>query len=872
MTSQRSRSTLRHLVLLSLALAWPAWAQRATLPPRQLARQSNTDIEHIKLDLGFDIAGKAAFGTATIQLAALRRLRVVSLDAANMAIEAISLADGTALQFSYDGSARDDALAITLPRDLKAGEKATLLIRYRTRWVNQADPANIWGSFGKGLRFFAPTTTVPIKRRQIWSMGIGTGNRTWFPGRDDPGDLRTTDVIATVPAPLMAISNGDLLSVTEADGGLRRFHWRMNTPYPNALTSIAVGEYTDVEQATEGVGLHTYAYPDERDAAIATVDRLPEMLRYFSKLTGVRYPWQRYSMVMGQDLGGGVPFGLVSTMTDNFIDDGRTHADFLYLWDNVEADALAYQWSGVAIMPKSWRDAWLGASLAHHMGGLFSEHRNGRDEYLMWQVLADQGTVLGDWRSGNRRPIVTDRYTDPADMVSDNHALFRGSLVLHMLRHELGDDVWRRALARYAQYAKGRQVTTADFEAQVSAVAGRPLTWFFDQWLHRIGHPQFEVSQRHDPGTGELVLDIRQTQQPDPASPWPQVQWFAGAMDIGIDNRLHRIRIEPGPQTTVRLPAATAPKLVSFDVGSTWIKAVSFSKSLPELLYQLEHDRDVTGQRWAMDEAMARAMAKDAAPADREALQAALVRVISGPSYWRLRSTAISNLRTLLLPAGVGAVKMDGATRAVLVTAATRDAPWVRTGAIRLLGATRDPALADLYLRALDDVSDRVINVAAIALGQTGDPRAYERLVTLIEKPSWKSQSLISALQGMAALGDPRGIDVAVQALENRTLPRWWLATSVWDYRLAAAETLVALKAADRGFPIILSRLEAALAEDDINDIFGNAQLIATLGDVRGRAALDLIKGKFANDGNAMNALEQYRRQLEAAIAANAKP
>jgi HEAT repeat protein len=215
---------------------------------------------------------------------------------------------------------------------------------------------------------------------------------------------------------------------------------------------------------------------------------------------------------------------------------------------------------------------------------------------------------------------------------------------------------------------------------------------------------------------------------------------------------------------------------------------------------------------------------------------------------------------------------MDGATRAVLVTAATRDAPWVRTGAIRLLGATRDPALADLYLRALDDVSDRVINVAAIALGQTGDPRAYERLVTLIEKPSWKSQSLISALQGMAALGDPRGIDVAVQALENRTLPRWWLATSVWDYRLAAAETLVALKAADRGFPIILSRLEAALAEDDINDIFGNAQLIATLGDVRGRAALDLIKGKFANDGNAMNALEQYRRQLEAAIAANAKP
>jgi HEAT repeat protein len=94
----------------------------------------------------------------------------------------------------------------------------------------------------------------------------------------------------------------------------------------------------------------------------------------------------------------------------------------------------------------------------------------------------------------------------------------------------------------------------------------------------------------------------------------------------------------------------------------------------------------------------------------------------------------------------------------------------------------------------LNDTSDRVVNAAAIALGKSKSPLAYDALVKLKNKPSWKNQSLISALYGLSELGDERGVALALKALrDDPPGARWTLATPVWDYRLTAANTLVAL-------------------------------------------------------------------------------
>ena len=157
----------------------------------------------------------------------------------------------------------------------------------------------------------------------------------------------------------------------------------------------------------------------------------------------------------------------------------------------------------------------------------------------------------------------------------------------------------------------------------------------------------------------------------------------------------------------------------------------------------------------------------------------------------------------------------------------------MRTSAITFLGNTGNPKYLDVYLNALNDESERVINAAANALGKTKSPKVFKALETLKDKPSWKNQSLISALNGFRELGNVKAYKIAFNALCDLHSPHWTLATPVWDYRLAAAETIASLGKSAAAFPFIFSAFNKALAEDDVHGIFYNIVIINMLADSR---------------------------------------
>jgi hypothetical protein len=55
-----------------------------------------------------------------------------------------------------------------------------------------------------------------------------------------------------------------------------------------------------------------------------------------------------------------------------------------------------------------------------------------------------------------------------------------------------------------------------------------------------------------------------------------------------------------------------------------------------------------------------------------------------------------------------------------------------------------------------------------------------------------------------------------------------------------------------------LKRFKKAMDEEDINGVFNNALLITILADPRGQDAFDLLKIKFKDDANALNAANQF--------------
>ena len=117
---------------------------------------------------------------------------------------------------------------------------------------------------------------------------------------------------------------------------------------------------------------------------------------------------------------------------------------------------------------------------------------------------------------------------------------------------------------------------------------------------------------------------------------------------------------------------------------------------------------------------------------------------------------------------------------------------------------------------------------------------------------------------------DPRAADLALQALGDVHSPRWTLATPIWDYRLAAAQLLASLGQGGRGLELVQRHLDQALATGEINDIFSNLLLLATLADKQALPIFAALKPRWAGaatgDAAAARALQQYETQLLEAL------
>ncbi len=813
---------------------------------------NNIDTKHISINLRFDWQKKQAFGDAEITLSPTMASDTIRLDAGRLNIHAVLL-NGKTLDYNYDGG-EINPLEIMLDRVYQPNETLILKIEYNTTYENKADPNAIWGSFGKGLRFQEPTSTTPNKRKQIWSSGEPENNKYWFPCNEDIADIHTTEIRATVENPMLVISNGQLVETIDNKDNTRTFHYKSEIPFPNYLVAIVAGEYVDVLQISKGVAIHNFGYPHEKEAVKATTELLPDMMRFIEEKTGFNYPLSDYTQVVVQDY----PFpGLTgqhsaSILSDNYIDDQSVHHDFKYLWDGVAMQALANQWFGNIIMPKSWSDIWLNNAFAQYFAGLYTAKNNTLSEYLLYILPFEISNVFADWNVGNIRPIVTNNYEDLTNFTSDSYSKYRGALVLRMLQKEVGDLNWWKAIQLYVKSNAGKQITTGDFQKAIEKITGESYQWFFDQWIYKTGMPKFEVTKNYDPSIKQLNITVRQTQIEDRNSKYEQVGLFKGKLEVEIDNNILEVYIEAKSENVFNFSMPKAPAFVNFNYEDTWICETEFAKNTDEYLQQLDRSKDILAKQKALDKLVEIANDSSTNTILKGEILAAFKKEITSNFYWRYRQYALGSLRKILT------MPYDTETLSMILNLINTEKSWLKTSAIFTLGNTCDVQYFEIYKAALSDESDRVVNAAAIAMGKTKSPKAFDILMGLDNKPSWKNQSRISTLNGLEQLGDVQVIDYVLKCLSDNQSPRWYLATPVWDYPYAAAYTLATLGKADLGFPLLLERFKKSLEENDLNDIFQNVQLIDILKDERAKEVYQLLKEKFNNDAHLLETIQNY--------------
>jgi len=90
----------------------------------------------------------------------------------------------------------------------------------------------------------------------------------------------------------------------------------------------------------------------------------------------------------------------------------------------------------------------------------------------------------------------------------------KGSMLLHMLRTELGDETFFNLLKYYIKYSRHRfgNCSAEEFFSLVNDFSGIDYKWFFDQWFYGRGTPVYRVLwQQNTDNLLNLKIEQRRT-------------------------------------------------------------------------------------------------------------------------------------------------------------------------------------------------------------------------------------------------------------------------------------------------------------------------------------------------------------------------
>ncbi|MFT5165572.1 MAG: aminopeptidase N [Saprospiraceae bacterium] len=693
-----------------------------TLSPYHPSYTLRNDLIHTKLDLRFDWEKQHVLGKATLTLKPyFYSTKILSLDAKGFQIHSLTMQGSSKeLKYAYDGG----VLTIDLGQTYSADEEYTILMDYT------AMPAETGGQGGsaaitsdQGLFFINHDKSDPNKPMQIWTQGETEWNSRWFPTIDKPNERCTQETYITVEDRFETLSNGLMVSSNKNNDGTRTDYWKMDQPHAPYLFMVAVGEFAVVKDNWEDIPVDYYVEPAFKDHAKDIFAHTPEMLGFFSKKLGVRYPWKKYAQIIVRDYVSGAMENTTSVIFGEFIqktkreliDDGN---------DAIVAHEMFHHWFGDFVTCESWANLTMNEGFANYAEYLWYEHKYGKDRADSHRRSELQGYV-GSVSQGGAHPLIHFGHDDKEDMF-DAHSYNKGGLVLHMLRNYVGDEAFFAGLKKYLTDNAYKAVESHNLRLAFEAVTGEDLNWFFNQWYFSAGHPILNINYDYDAAAGKIGVIIQQEQ--DPATN-PPIFKLPFAIDVYIGTGVP-IRYEvfmDQREQTFSFDVSEKPNLISVDAERTLLCEKRDNQRDEALIHQYR-----TGKNYQLRYDALQALGGSKNPAVPGVFESAL-----DDKFWELRSKGLSLLEE----------KPTSGIMAKIAALAKNDShSVVRSAALQKLADSGDKQYITIAKSLMDnDQSYRVIAAGLNTLYKL-DPKEAESYAVKLES--------IENVQIINAIGD----------------------------------------------------------------------------------------------------------------------
>lgn len=729
-----------HLVRCGSALRAAPQKQEDAVS-RRYAPDRDVDVTHVTIDVTPDFAARTIAGVTNITFVPIvKPLTELKLDAIDLNLVSVQAEAKIA---GY--TATDEAITITFSPPVLPGDTTTVTVTY------DAEPQ-------RGLYFRTPEMGYPEGDAHLFTQGESHTAPYWYPNFDYPNERFSSEVICRVPEEMTVLSNGRLVSdKIDEETGLKVVHWLQAKPHVNYLIALVAGEFEKIESQYRDIPLAFYTCPSQIEQAANSFQDTADMMAFFEREIGVPYPWDKYYQVTVADfVAGGMENTSLTILADRTLFTEAT--ENIRSSQSLVAHELVHQWFGDYVTCKDWSHVWLNEGFATYYEDLYDGHKNGPDSMLYGLYRTARAIVS---RDADQRPIVDRRYEDANDQF-DYRAYSKGGWVLHMLRSQLGEGLFRRVIKTYLERHALGVVVTEDLRSIIEELSGRPFDRFFDQWLYHGGCPGLKVSYSWSEDDKLAKVSVEQTQDTSDGTmlfhlPAKIRFWLDGqplGRDILIDSAHHDFYFALHAE----------PNIVRFDPDLTLLAKVTFDKPKAMLYAQLGNESDVIGRLLAVD-----ALKEEK---DKKTI-ARLKKALNADPFYGVRRSASSALREM---------HSDEAFEAMAESMDQCDAR-VRQRVVEDIGRFYRPETLALMEKVLATEKNPAILAEAIGpLGRYHGRQTRQALVKYLQSTSYQNELANAAISAIRRLDDSTFIsDLMATLQEDERLFTSWRFGSALD-------------------------------------------------------------------------------------------
>ncbi len=687
------------------------------------------NLVHTKLDARLDFSTSQLYGKAWITLKPhFYQTDSLALDAKGMDIKEVAVVKNgknIPLKYTYDKMVLD----IDLDKTYRNTEQYTIYIAYTAKPNEYTGRGSAAITDAKGLYFINTDGSEKDKPTQVWTQGETEATSVWVPTIDKPNQKTTQEIMMTVPAKFVTLSNGKLVSQKKNSDGTRTDHWKMDQPHAPYLFFMGAGDFAVVKDQYKGKEVSYYVDKEYGPVARKIFGMTPEMMGFFSRITGIEYPWVKYAQMTAHDYVSGAMENTTATLHSNVAQqDARELLDG-NRWEEVIAHELFHHWFGDYVTSESWSNLTLNESFATLGSQLWNEYKYGKD-------AADEeryNSVNGYLNSrSEQKELVRFHYRDKEDMF-DAVSYNKGGGILQMLRNHIGEEAFNKAMNLFLTSNKYKAAEAHQLRLAFEEVTGKDLNWFFNQWYFGAGHPVLDIKYNYLESAKQVQVIVSQTQQGNTFLLPVKIDVWHGASPMR-----HSVWVD-SKTDTFTFASMTKPDFVNFDADKILVAKKTENKTLEEYLAQYRKARNYIDRREAITAALQK---------QEEVTAATLLSEAIKDPYGPLRAYTINNLDFSL-------EQVKTSLRGALLEVAQKDKhKLAKAAAIAKLGLYRDASYASIFKAAVNDSSYTVAGNALEALNRIDTTTAYKEVQRLSAMPAkGKLETVIKTITSSKDVG-----------------------------------------------------------------------------------------------------------------------